>query len=656
MQKSPTTEHRPGQQWRFSHHRQPSTGRITKRPVSQPSGYNTTPQAFHAIQQPRSAISISERWKDLQVAQKFGKLAEEAKTKFNYGPADRPSQAFLEDHIRKVREERAAKAAAKQQNSDSPTRRHPTATGPRPSVTTDFTSDRFRSDILNVEQVYSRNPKDVPTTVHSPFSPDSLRRSREDRLAANGPQPSVTSQPNLTQSRFQERLERYKQQYPHVVQQPTENMDRSMSTGGIDSHNKLGEEHNIPQARHSLSLLLENGKRGRVSPLPQAVQGAQGRNSGPASDPGIKNEFGRMFSGIGSGVGISGPMGSGASTPFPGSPKVNHEPERRTPFAARGELTELTKRPKERSKMGRSLLADDDDPRTEAENGNTPSGMGASATRGTKRRHGHHHHLHNHRHHHHRHEEAGAAGSNSLSAINGKRLSPAFVMASQRPATTLGFSSIPTPLPRFEGKENCTFTIRIPRFYLSDLEREEVTRRRALWGCDVYTDDSDPLAAAIHSGWVQGHWGNDIDLSMLETADPSSRPTEISEPLVAGTVIMTSPPQIPMIPPMNRDLHLTCLVLPPLEKYTSKICHGIKSREWGNNHDGMSFRIQKVEWLDDGVSKGEERTGEARKKRTKTLLEERRGLGRGLVNPVVTVAGGSGNVRRSGQDIVMVGA
>lgn len=173
-------------------------------------------------------------------------------------------------------------------------------------------------------------------------------------------------------------------------------MDRSVSTGGIDLHNKAGEEHTIPHARHSLSLLLENGKRGRVSPLPQAVQGAQGRNSGPASDPGIKNEFGRMFSGIGSGVGSSGPMGSGASTPFHGSPKVNHEPERRTPFAGRGELMELT-RPRERSKMGRVRLADEEDPGLEIDIGNTPGANAASAARGVKRRHGHHHHSHSHR-------------------------------------------------------------------------------------------------------------------------------------------------------------------------------------------------------------------------------------------------------------------
>lgn len=240
--------------------------------------------------------------------------------------------------------------------------------------------------------------------------------------------------------------------------------------------------------------------------------------------------------------------------------------------------------------------------------------------------------------------------------------------ARQSTITGLGISSIPKPLPRFDGKENCIFTIRIPRFYLSDVEREEVTRRRALWGHGVYTDDSDPLAAAIHAGWVQGSWRGDIDVSMLELGDPTLRPPgkprvvdiDASEPprenTPASTAILMSPPQQPMVPPKDKDLHLTCLVLPPLESYPSTTCHGIKSRSWGDNHDGMSFRIEKVEWVDEGVGRGEERTGKARRKRIKALMDERRGIGRGFVSHVVKVAGALGDTQESGADTVMVGA
>lgn len=62
------------------------------------------------------------------------------------------------------------------------------------------------------------------------------------------------------------------------------------------------------------SLLGIPGERRGVSPLPQAVQGAQ---APPSDDSSIKSELGRVFSGIGSGVGVSTATnpGSGASTP-----------------------------------------------------------------------------------------------------------------------------------------------------------------------------------------------------------------------------------------------------------------------------------------------------------------------------------------------------
>ncbi|KAL9015574.1 MAG: hypothetical protein Q9185_007038 [Variospora sp. 1 TL-2023] len=703
-QRPPTTEQGPSQQWRFSHHRHSSGSKTAKRPNSQPSGHSPPSQAPPSLGQPRSAASTTDRYRDLQVAQKYDQLAQEAKRKFNYGPADRPSQEFLEGHIRRVREERAALAASIRR---SPKTSHHPQNVARPSVNTDLPQNlpmnRFRPDIENVDHVYNRDPQDVPTATQSPFSPDYLRRSREEKLVTNDPQPPSLSLSNSTRSRYSDRPEeRHRQQFPSSA---TANMDRSVSMNGIEQSNKIGDEIIVQQPRHSLSLLIENGRRGRVSPLPQAVQGAQGRNSGPASDPGIKNEFGRMFSGIGSGVGSTGPMGSGTSTPFPSSPKVNHEPERRTPFTSRGELLDLT-RPREGSKLGRRGLAKDEEARVEVENGATPNATGSSGRRVVKKRHSHHHHSHNHHHHHHRHDEPGLAGLTMLSGANGKRLStpviaqrvpstiakndqllasvrdfprhhlgstlyapilePAYLTAAQTTTTKLGVSSVPKPLPRYEGKENCTFTVRVPRFYLSDVEREEITRRRAVWGYDVYTDDSDPLAAAIHAGWIQGSWGGNIDVSMLELSNPGIRcaagkpavvDVESTEPSASSTVMsLTCPPMQPMVPPKNKDLHLTCLVLPPLEQYASKICHGMKSRAWGDNHDGMSFRIEKMEWVDEGAGKGEARTGEARRKRLRGLLDERGRFGNSFASPVIRVAGALGDGRERGTDIVMVGA
>ncbi|KAH0113992.1 hypothetical protein KCU82_g23919, partial [Aureobasidium melanogenum] len=78
------------------------------------------------------------------------------------------------------------------------------------------------------------------------------------------------------------------------------------------------------------------------------------------------------------------------------------------------------------------------------------------------------------------------------------------------------FKSSVKPIPRFEDKANCTFTVRVPRAYLgasSAVEEdsgtiagglEEICKTRAVWGSDVYSDDSDPIAAAVHSGWIRG--------------------------------------------------------------------------------------------------------------------------------------------------------
>lgn len=107
-------------------------------------------------------------------------------------------------------------------------------------------------------------------------------------------------------------------------------------------------EESQPPIKNFLAAVLENTRRGgRVSPLPQAVQGAQGRIRGPASEPGIKNEFARMFSGIGSGVGSAMstpvPLETGAPISFPSSPIRVEESERGTPYNGRHDASEQVK-------------------------------------------------------------------------------------------------------------------------------------------------------------------------------------------------------------------------------------------------------------------------------------------------------------------------
>lgn len=76
---------------------------------------------------------------------------------------------------------------------------------------------------------------------------------------------------------------------------------------------ELEESQQMQQSRSFLGVQDIN-RKGTRSPLPQAVQGAQHQIGTPGGEPGIKSEFGRMFSGIGSGVGAMGasPVSAGA--------------------------------------------------------------------------------------------------------------------------------------------------------------------------------------------------------------------------------------------------------------------------------------------------------------------------------------------------------
>jgi hypothetical protein len=78
-----------------------------------------------------------------------------------------------------------------------------------------------------------------------------------------------------------------------------------------------GEE--MQKSRSFLGINSELNKRGRASPLPQAVKGAQPQMTkvGPGSDPSIKSEFGRIFQGLGSGFGGPGNLTPSRASPAP---------------------------------------------------------------------------------------------------------------------------------------------------------------------------------------------------------------------------------------------------------------------------------------------------------------------------------------------------
>lgn len=167
-----------------------------------------------------------------------------------------------------------------------------------------------------------------------------------------------------------------------------------------------------------------------------------------------------------------------------------------------------------------------------------------------------------------------------------------------------GFVSTPQPLPRFEGRENCLYTIKIPPIYLTHSSREEITKRKAVWGTDIYTDDSDVIAACIHQGWFRGAWDRSVDVNLLDLEIDVGSNGEVQKPFSIEDTMTRPPPTGPIEVPEDRECHVELIIMPTLQNYSSLVRFGIKSREWGfkregyqSVHDGMSFMIHTVKWV-----------------------------------------------------------
>lgn len=448
--------------------------------------------------------------------------------------------------------------------------------------------------------------------------------------------------------------------------------------------------------RALFNISPEVNRKGRNSPLPQAVQGAQPRHVGPGGDnPSVKMEFGRMFSGLGSGVGTATPThgnGNGTMTPSRMTPvrQVEGGDLVRTAVA---EIEEGRRSSKNDSRGGRKSSRRFREEEERMNGRETPDHQPGSKRAKTNHASHHHHHHHAPPHHHHHHHQPAENSmpnpfntirfpSNPLSNSNLVANNPAhhhhhhhathahtghhhhhppravpparkpsitvvskkiLESCAKRPRKHLGsqlystelstppatdtpfdprikFSSTMKPIPFFEGKENCTFTVRVPREYLKfgGVEPsyfEEICKRKQLWGSEVYTDDSDVVAAAVHSGWLKGDFGElNEDLRTLCDND-SEREDEVEEvPLT-----LLKKPRRPVRVPDGHDAHITVLILPPLDKYTSSNQHHILSRDWGGrgvSHDGMSFMIERIEFVNEDVeSRQFERNAAGRKLR-----------------------------------------
>lgn len=167
-------------------------------------------------------------------------------------------------------------------------------------------------------------------------------------------------------------------------------------------------------------------------------------------------------------------------------------------------------------------------------------------------------------------------------------------------------------LPNLENKVNGVMEIRVPARFLT-FENIQV-QKRAVWGTDIYTDDSDIVAsklflslfaelAVIHTRCLviihSGKYEPKFVESMVDANDPfalavAGKQKESTE--AAKKLALSGKQYIHrydhLIP--DHDLKVTVRVLPKLQHYASSIRHKLKSRDW-HQHDGMSLYVDKVE-------------------------------------------------------------
>ncbi|KAI9259364.1 histone deacetylation protein Rxt3-domain-containing protein [Sporodiniella umbellata] len=180
-------------------------------------------------------------------------------------------------------------------------------------------------------------------------------------------------------------------------------------------------------------------------------------------------------------------------------------------------------------------------------------------------------------------------------------------------------------LPTLEHAVNGLIEVRIPAKYLS-FENAQV-KKKAVWGTDIYTDDSDIVAMIIHSGKYQPEFKEPNiepnDPFALAIAGKSKEAMEASKKLVLSGKRWISPSAIPL---PDHDLKVTLRVLPRLQLYSGSIRHCLKSRDWGK-HDGVSLFVHKIE----KIKRGEARlSGRSSLKATMFTHEHHRKLALGL--------------------------
>ncbi|GJN91790.1 hypothetical protein Rhopal_004813-T1 [Rhodotorula paludigena] len=116
-------------------------------------------------------------------------------------------------------------------------------------------------------------------------------------------------------------------------------------------------------------------------------------------------------------------------------------------------------------------------------------------------------------------------------------------------------------------------------------------RKRAVWGTDVYTDDSDVLAVLLHSGWLRVTRRE----RRLRAGERGAGADAIRRARSVGEERIALPPREGEGEGVPKALLVKLGVVPALVRYEGIERQGIRSRSWGNGHDGVSLRVEEVQ-------------------------------------------------------------
>lgn len=151
-------------------------------------------------------------------------------------------------------------------------------------------------------------------------------------------------------------------------------------------------------------------------------------------------------------------------------------------------------------------------------------------------------------------------------------------------------------LPEMREYINSIVTVRILSYQINDLQNNKNYLNRAIWGTDIYTDDSDVLLILKHNGFlpnIDNELENTINSGANYRATEKRTPGNQTQPQNIDQTVNNFRHFVNII---GGDIHVDLIILPTLNSYKGIYRNGVNSRDWKTGHDGVSIAIHGVRY------------------------------------------------------------